>query len=108
MAARSLSQGGEADSVLGVDNDFFAVHHANHQYADSGVDFVLDNIETGDLDKEGFDLITAFEILEHVKADGAFLKRCHEWLKTGGTLFITSPDTWHDRMTWGTAGIIHG
>jgi 2-polyprenyl-3-methyl-5-hydroxy-6-metoxy-1,4-benzoquinol methylase len=95
-----LKSQGNADSVLGVDNDLFAVNHANAQYASPDVAFMLANVELEDLPNESFDLITAFEILEYVKADGSFLKRCHDWLKPEGMLFITSPDTWHNAMTW--------
>ena len=40
-----------------------------------------------------FDVITMFDVLEHVADPGAALRRCRQYLTAGGRLFITTPDT---------------
>ena len=39
-----------------------------------------------------FDVITLFDVIEHVPDPRAALSRCQEWLKPGGRLFISTPD----------------
>jgi 2-polyprenyl-3-methyl-5-hydroxy-6-metoxy-1,4-benzoquinol methylase len=42
-----------------------------------------------------FDVISAFDLLEHVPDPPAFLRRCAGLLKPGGRLVISTPDTDH-------------
>jgi len=46
-------------------------------------------------DAEPFDVVTAFDIIEHVQNPADFLKDIHEILRPGGVLAISSPDTGH-------------
>ena len=39
------------------------------------------------METESFDVIIAFEVLEHVDC----IKECHDLLKSGGTMLATSP-----------------
>jgi SAM-dependent methyltransferase len=41
--------------------------------------------------KEGYDLIAAFDVLEHVKDDRAFLEQAHDLLAPGGDIILTLP-----------------
>ncbi len=50
-----------------------------------GVDFVRD------APPGPFDLITAFDVLEHVEDDVAFVATLHERLRPGGTLLVSVP-----------------
>ena len=42
-----------------------------------------------------FDVVSAFDLIEHVPDPRRFLKRCSGLLKAGGTLIISTPDTGH-------------
>jgi SAM-dependent methyltransferase len=40
-----------------------------------------------------FDIITLFDVIEHLPDPVRALARCHEWLAPNGRLFLTTPDT---------------
>lgn len=44
---------------------------------------------------ERFDLISAFDLVEHVPDPAAFLQQCHARLVPGGTIVLSTPDTGH-------------
>ena len=45
--------------------------------------------------EEEFDLITAFDLIEHIERPGEFLSKARQLLKPGGTLAIATPDADH-------------
>ncbi len=45
------------------------------------------------LSSEGFDLICAFDILEHLSSPVYFLQNCTKLLKQGGSIVLTTPNT---------------
>ena len=59
-----------------------------------GVRLEQGSIETDNLAFIGhFDAITLFDVIEHLPDPRAALARCRRYLKPGGRLFITTPDT---------------
>jgi len=51
------------------------------------------SIKNADFKKNSFDYIILKEVLEHVPNQKLVLMKCHEWLKPGGKLIITIPNT---------------
>jgi len=62
---------------------------------------IRDRILHGDVntllgqEAEKFDVVTAFDIIEHVQDPAKFLQDIREILKPGGVLVVSSPDTGH-------------
>ncbi|MCX2743435.1 class I SAM-dependent methyltransferase [Mangrovivirga sp. M17] len=70
------------------------------------VDFVQAHIPPFDgWESEQFDTIVTFQVIEHIKDDGLFLKELYRLLKPGGKLLVTTPNInytltrnpWHER-----------
>lgn len=52
---------------------------------------------------ESFDLLMAFEVLEHIENDHGALKEWVRWLRPGGTVILSMPanmDMWSQRDAW--------
>lgn len=53
--------------------------------------------------KEGFDLVCAFDVLEHIEEDAAALEQWHSWLRPGGVLLLSVPahgSRWNAGDVW--------
>lgn len=57
-----------------------------------GLRIASGTLETVDLPPSTYDVITAFDVLEHVEGVRSFLERCKTLLKAGGVLLVLSPD----------------
>lgn len=55
------------------------------------VEFIHGSWENLNLDDERFDLLTAFDVLEHCPDDRVALRQWRKWLKPDGRLFLTVP-----------------
>lgn len=97
---------------VGCATGFFMEAAADEGYDVHGVEFskvaisfarsdIKSRIVHGDVnalraqETEPFDVVTAFDIIEHVQNPADFLKDIHEILRPGGVLAISSPDTGH-------------
>ncbi len=79
-----------AMSVVGVDVSQEAIDHAREQYPLANLSF-----EQGDVTErcEGrFDLITAFEVIEHLENWRSLLRSAREQLSDGGMLIVSTPN----------------
>jgi SAM-dependent methyltransferase len=76
---------------LEPDPDSYAV--ARHRFAKTGRGEVLDTLpgSPGTGGQRRFDLICAFEVLEHIKDDAAALAEWGQWLRPGGWLLLSVP-----------------
>lgn len=84
-----------AASVTGVDVSPEAVAYATERYGRPTLDFVrIDPVETTPLPfaDESFDLVTSFQVIEHVPSPAAYLAEAHRVLRPGGTLLCVTPD----------------
>lgn len=67
------------------------------QYAKEkiGVNVLHEDIYTVELPQNHYDVITAWDVIEHVSDPKAMLARCAQWLKPGGILALRFPSsTW--------------
>jgi len=76
-------------SVVGIDLSEFAIVQAKEKYAD--IDFRSGGIEILGNDEQ-FDVIFAFELIEHVLSPKLFLKNAKQHLKEGGFLVLATPN----------------
>lgn len=81
----------DAASVVGADISKEAVDFANENYAEENLTFkTIDEI--GD---EKFDVITSFQVIEHVSNDKAYITNLKNHLKPDGILLVSTPDRQH-------------
>ncbi|HHV61683.1 MAG TPA: glycosyltransferase [Firmicutes bacterium] len=74
--------------VEGIDVSPFAVQVARKK----GLKVHLGTVESLTLPPESFDVVTAFDVLEHVPDIRSFLEAIYTILKPGGKLILLSPD----------------
>lgn len=82
----------KADIVYATDNSEILLKKL--QIKTRGISNIkVEKIDAEDFNfqKKDFNLITATDIIEHLKGDTAFLKNCYSHLKDGGYLFISVP-----------------
>lgn len=98
-----------AGSSLAVGIDVVAVNYPANGMAGKNVPYFLQAdlnnaswLPAGfsDGQMQGFDLITAFDIIEHLDSPWVFLRACHSLLSSKGALLITTPNAsgWERRL----------
>jgi ubiquinone/menaquinone biosynthesis C-methylase UbiE len=84
---------GQALSVTGLDIAPEAIAYARESYETAGgVRFVEGSCSAMPLPDAGFDLVTAFEVIEHLADWQAFLLEGRRVLAPGGVLLISTPN----------------
>ncbi len=75
--------------IIGIDSDAVSIHEAQTNSHPSNVTFVLgDSIPGGD----GYSLVIAAEVLEHVDDPGLFLREIAAHTRLGGRIVVTVPN----------------
>jgi SAM-dependent methyltransferase len=86
-----------AQRVIGVDRSAEALEYARDHYAAPNVEFVRADLLDLPLTQDSFDLVCAFETIEHLSDPTAFLDECARVLRPRGTLLVSTPRV--DRTT---------
>lgn len=83
--------------VAGTEISASAIRLAEERY---GLRILRGQVEDLKLPECGYDNITLFHVLEHVPDPAKLVRRCHQLLRSGGTLVIAVPN---DVLGWGSA-----
>jgi ubiquinone/menaquinone biosynthesis C-methylase UbiE len=85
-----LSQ--SATEVTGVDISAEAIEYASASYPIAGVRFLKSSCTAIPVSAESFDLVVAFEVIEHLRDYRAFLNECARVLTPEGLFIVSSPN----------------
>jgi len=83
---------GGARSVTAVDVSADAVRHAKENFRRPGVTFLQASCESLPFADEAFELVTAFEVIEHLPNWQKLLTEAKRVLKPGGILLVSTPN----------------
>jgi len=84
---------GAGSEVYGIDVSQGAIDYAKKKY--SGPKYVCCSAEKTPFQNNFFDVVTAFEVIEHVQNPEKVLREIYRVLKNGGDLFISTPNPRH-------------
>ena len=81
-----------ARRVVGVDVSDAAIDYARERYASDNIEFLIGDLLELDL-RARFDVICAFEVIEHLRDPEQFVAKARELLKDDGVLIASTPRT---------------
>ncbi|MEA3337603.1 MAG: methyltransferase domain-containing protein [Chloroflexota bacterium] len=81
-----------ADRVVGVDLSLDAVEHARTFYGSPSLSFSVMDCSQLSFPSESFDMVSSFEVIEHLTDVDQFLAGVHRVLKPGGVFFVSTPN----------------
>ena len=82
-----------AEEVVGLDIDERSVTHAELNWAGNGLSFIRGTAaDLSAFDADSFDLVVAFEVIEHVSEQDVVLAEVSRVLKPEGVLLSSTPD----------------
>ena len=82
----------QATYVIGIDISLEAINYAKLNYSSNNINFITNsNFERKNF-IEKFDVITSFQVIEHVKNEENYLKSIYNLLKPGGIFLLTTPN----------------
>jgi len=85
-----LSQ--SVNSIIGIDVDPEVVKYAQEKYGSQNCRFEVYDGAMIRYQEKKFDVITSFQVIEHVKDDHLFIEEIHRLLKPGGWFIMTTPN----------------
>jgi SAM-dependent methyltransferase len=80
-----------ARRVVGVDVNADAVAYAQLRYGRPNVDFVVGDLLALDHPDGEFDVVCAFEVIEHLRDPARFVAEARRVLTSDGTVFVSTP-----------------
>jgi len=85
-----------AESIVGVDVSEEAVAFAREAYPRGNSRFeIIEPNGSLPFERESFDVVLSFQVIEHVEDELHYLREAHRVLKSGGTLVVITPDRTH-------------
>lgn len=88
----SAELAGVAAQVVGFDVAREAIDDARSRFSRAGLHFTVASGGSMPFATEAFDLVVAFEVIEHLEDQRGFLKECARVLKPGSLLIVSSPN----------------
>lgn len=82
----------KVNEVIGIDISSSALNYANRYYDNNKVHYALSSAESLPIGDKYFDVVTAFEIIEHVADYQKTIREIFRVIKNNGYLFISSPN----------------
>ena len=82
---------GVARRVVGLDRSEEAIAEARSDYARPNVEFVVGDLVALPFDADSFDVVCAFEAIEHLDDQSAFVREAARVLRQDGTLLASTP-----------------
>ncbi len=91
-----------AKSIKGIDNSIETVKYAKKKYRMEGISFEVGDAENLLINTEKFDLVVAYELIEHLKNQNKFLEGVKNNLKEEGIFIVSTPNknTYQDHNTF--------
>jgi SAM-dependent methyltransferase len=94
-----------ARSVVGVDRSAEALAYANRRYASDRVAFLEGDLLALPFPDDRFDVVCAFEVIEHVAEPARFLDEARRVLRPGAVFVVSTPRV--DRTNWHPSNPFH-
>ena len=86
-----------AATVVGIDISAEAVAHASRAFSRPGVHFIQSACQSLPFADASFDLLVAFEVIEHLEAWWQMLAEAHRVLRPSGMLLVSTPNkAWYN------------
>lgn len=82
----------QIENVIGLDRSLDTVKHALMKHCKPKISYICADALFLPFNKNVFDAIVSFEVIEHVRNGNGFLSECFRALKKGGTLVISTPN----------------
>ena len=80
-----------AEHVVGVDADADAIAYARKRYGSDSVEFAVGDVTALDHDDAAFDVVCAFEVVEHLPDAERFVAEARRVLRDAGVLLVSTP-----------------
>lgn len=86
---------GEYELTVGIDCNSKMIQRCKQQ--GGGHPLILSDIQKMPFNAETFDVVTALDVIEHLKKPSLAIKKIHRVLRPGGVLIVTTPN-WPDKI----------
>ena len=84
-----------ARTVLGVDVSREAIDYARARYGGENVEFAVDDLQALERTDGEFDVVVAFEVIEHLPHPERFVAQARRVVKSDGVLVVSTPRAEH-------------
>ena len=81
-----------ARSVVGLDNDARTIQYARSRYCRSNTHYIVGDCKSLPFGRGAFELVTSFEVIEHLSEVEAYLAEVRRILEPGGVFLVSTPN----------------